>query len=58
MRTAERVIKVGQNFTRSDRLLTSSPQYVMVTCLTHRDGVGGRGGWALDKGGWGGGGGR
>ena len=36
---------MGQNFTRSlDRLLTLSPRYVMVSCLTHRDGNGGRGG--------------
>ena len=33
------------NVNRSvDQLLTSSPQHAMVTCLTHGDGFGGRGG--------------
>ena len=57
MRSVERVIAVEQNFTRSlDRLLTLGPRYVMVTYLTHRDGVEGRRvcgvkrkGWRIDE---------
>ena len=54
-RSVERVIVVGQNFTRSlDCLLTLSLRYVMVTCLNHGDGVGGRGvrrkdGWSVEQ---------
>ena len=36
-----------------DRLLALSPRYVMVTCLTHEDGVGGWGEWELEAGGGG-----
>ena len=53
----KRLFAVGQNFTRSvDRPLTLSPRNVMVTCLTHGDGVGGRrGGGEFDAGDGGGG---
>ena len=30
-----------------------SPRYVMVTCLTHGDGVGGRGRWGVGRRAWG-----
>ena len=41
MRSVKRVIAVEQNFTRSgDRLLTTSPRYVMVTCITLPMGTG------------------
>ena len=47
---------MGQNFTRSvERLLILSQRYVMVTCLTHEDGVGG---WVVERREWGEGGGK
>ena len=48
LQSVDWVMEVGQNFTRSlNRLSTLSPRYVMVTCLTHWDGVGGRGVWRV-----------
>ena len=48
---------MGQNFTPSvDRLLTLRPRYLMVTYLTHGDGVEGGGGVGRRMWGWGGGG--
>ena len=34
-------------------LMRLSPRYIMVTCLTHGDGFGGRGGWRVGRRGWG-----
>ena len=44
---------MGQNFTRSlNQLLILSPRYVVVTCITHGEGVEGRGGWGVRRRGW------
>lgn len=42
------------NLSRVDRLLTLSPRYVTVTCLTYRDGVEERGEWKVSRNGSGG----